>query len=76
MSKLKLNESQIKSCRLSASRIAADVMNFGKSRSTVSIERTILRLLGVSGADETEVPFVNRLVSDLAERNLLLRFPR
>lgn len=72
MSKLKLNESQIKSCRLSASRIAADVMNFGKSRSTVSIERTILRLLGVSGADETEVPFVNRLVSDLAERNLLL----
>ena len=71
MGKLNLNLEQIRSCRESAARIAQAVMGFAQRRSTVSIERAILRLLGVAGADETEVPYVNRLVTCLVEKGWL-----
>ena len=71
MGKLKLDIDTIRSCRESAGRIAQATISFAEQRSTVSIERTILRLLGVAGADENEVPYVNRLVDTLAEKGLL-----
>ena len=71
MGKLNLDLEQIRSCRESAARIAQAVMGFAQRRSTVSIERAILRLLGVAGADETEVPYVNRLVTCLVEKGWL-----
>lgn len=68
MSKLLLDNHQVLCCRESAARIARSVMQFTESRSTLSIERAILRLLGVAGADATEVPYVNRLVEQLLKQ--------
>ena len=71
MSKLHLDNEHVLRCRESAKRIVRSVMEFTQSRSTVSIERTLLRLLGVVGADATEVPHVNRLVQQLAQKGWL-----
>lgn len=71
MSKLNLDSQLVERCRESARRIAHSVMEFARSRSTVSIERAVLRLMGVSGADSTEVPHVNRLVNQLSSRGWL-----
>lgn len=71
MGKLDLNAEHIKTCRESAHHIAKPVIDFTHSRSTFSIERSILRLLGVTGADETGVPFVNRIISSLDKKGLV-----
>jgi len=46
-------------------------MNFARSRSTVSIERAILRLFGVAGANDAGVPYVNHIVDRLEASGLL-----
>lgn len=60
--KLELDHKQIERCRKAAAHIADDVIKFASSHTTVSIERAVLRLLGVEGADEEGVPLVNRVV--------------
>jgi beta-lysine 5,6-aminomutase alpha subunit len=67
MNKLNLNQEQINSCRKYASLIANDVQNFIDSHTTISVERTVLRLLGVDGVDEFSVPLPNKMVDDIVE---------
>lgn len=62
---LGLDNKIIERCRTSASRIAEEVLKFAGSRTTVSIERATLRILGVEGADEEGVPLVNRVVESV-----------
>jgi len=60
--KLDLDPRVIACCRESADAIARSVLAFASERTTVSVERATLRLLGVEGGDEGGVPWVNRVV--------------
>ncbi len=70
-SKLGLDPTQVEACHRLARRIVAAVLDDIEGRSTVAIERALLRLLGVAGADPEGVPFVNRIVSNLHAEGLL-----
>ncbi len=65
MNKLNLDQIKIKESRKYAQAIAFDVQSFIDKHSTVSVERTVLRLLGVDGIDEFGVPIPNRIVDDV-----------
>lgn len=65
MDKLNLDKNKIKECRIIADKIAQDIQDFIDIHSTVSVERTVLRLLGIDGVDEFGVPIPNKLVDDV-----------
>jgi beta-lysine 5,6-aminomutase alpha subunit len=70
-SKLGLDPGVVVACRDAASEITAGVAEEISGKTTVSIERTILRLLGLDGADESEIPLANGVVDHvLAEDQL------
>jgi len=71
-SKLQLDDGIIQRCRDAAGTIAGDVMDFARDRTTTSIERAVLRLLGVEGADSEGTPLVN-LVVEAAQADGLLQ---
>lgn len=68
--KLHLDERLINSCRESARKIAADILNFIEIRSTETVERTVLRLMGINDAVD-EVPVANLVVEAIAARGEL-----
>jgi len=72
-SKLNLDPGVVSACRQAAKRIAEDVFEQISARTTVSVERSITRLMGVDGADELEVPLPNVLVEHIAARGGLER---
>jgi len=72
-SKLGLDPAIVSGCRQAAKRIAEDVFEQISTRTTVSVERSVTRLLGVDGADELEVPLPNVLVERVADRGGLGR---
>ena len=63
--KLDLDQKKIDSARQSAAQIARDMQNFIDAHTTVSTERTVLRLLGVDGVDEVETPIPNVVVDQI-----------
>lgn len=65
MNKLKLDQDIVQSCRDLSNVIAENVQNYIDQHTTVSVERTVLRLLGIDGVDPLGVPIVNRLVDDV-----------
>jgi beta-lysine 5,6-aminomutase alpha subunit len=71
MSKLNLAPEKIARARSLAERIVAPQVAVFRTRSTVSIERACLRLLGIDGADADGVPFVNRFVDQLQLQGLI-----
>ncbi|PKK97566.1 MAG: D-lysine 5,6-aminomutase subunit alpha [Tenericutes bacterium HGW-Tenericutes-3] len=68
MSKLNLDINQISACRKHATNIANQVQTFIDLHSTVSVERSILRLLGVDGINDFGVPLVNIVVDHLLDK--------
>ena len=70
-SKLDLDQGLVAECRQAAGEIAAAVGEEIAGRTTVSVERTIARLLGVDGANELEVPLPNVLVDHVRDRGEL-----
>ncbi|MDR0926244.1 MAG: lysine 5,6-aminomutase subunit alpha [Ignavibacteria bacterium] len=70
-SKVGINLKQVKAARNSAKNIAKNVQTFVNDYTTVAVERTIARLLGIDGVDEFDVPLANVLVNELQEHNLL-----
>ena len=62
MAKLDLDWGLVKEARESAKKIAADSQVFIDAHSTVTVERTICRLLGIDGVDEFGVPLPNVVV--------------
>lgn len=70
-SKLGLDQGQIKNAKKLASRIAHDVQQFVDDYTTVAVERTLCRLLGIDGINQYEVPMPNVVVEHIKERNLL-----
>ena len=64
-SKLGLSTETIADCRRLARQVADGVRRETERYTTVSTERTVLRLLGVDGVDAEEVPIPNRVVEAL-----------
>lgn len=69
--KLNLNQELVTKARKSAKKVADDVQGFIELHTTVSVERAILRLLGIDGVNEFEVPLPNVVIDHLAEKNCL-----
>lgn len=65
MNKLNLDTNKIERCRILADEIAEKIQSFINKHTTVTVERTILRLLGVDGVDEFGVPLPNKIVDDI-----------
>ncbi|MGH9917397.1 MAG: lysine 5,6-aminomutase subunit alpha TIM-barrel domain-containing protein, partial [Nitrososphaerales archaeon] len=61
-SKLDLDPGVVAACRHAAGAIAKQVSERIAGRTTVSVERSVTRLLGIDGADALEVPLPNVLV--------------
>ncbi|WP_069650525.1 lysine 5,6-aminomutase subunit alpha [Caloranaerobacter ferrireducens] len=66
-SKLNLDPNVINSAREAARGIAEDVQEFIDRHTTVSIERTVARLLGIDGVDEIDKPLPNVVVDNIVE---------
>jgi len=67
-SKLNLDRDQIESCRKIAQNIVNPVQRYIDYHSTISIERSVLRLFGVEGA--THLPLVNEIIERLDSQKL------
>ena len=65
--KLKLSSKDIESCHDYAKSVVQDVNDVIDSKSSVSIERTILRVLGVDGVNEFDAPLPNILIDHIVE---------
>lgn len=67
MSKLNLNVETIKQCRNDAKQIANEVQRYIDKHTTVSVERSLLRLLGIDGVNDFDVPLVNVVVDHVVK---------
>ena len=66
-SKLNLDPKVVDSARQHAANIAHDMQEFIDRHTTVSTERTIVRLLGVDGVDDVDTPLPNVVVDHIKE---------
>jgi beta-lysine 5,6-aminomutase alpha subunit len=72
-SKLDLDPGVVAACRQAATQIAGQVSEKIAGKTTVSVERTVARLLGVDGANELDAPLPNVLVDHARDRGELGR---
>ncbi len=72
-SKLNLDPKKVAHARDSARKIAQGVQEFIDRHTTVSTERTILRLLGIDGVDEVDTPLPNVVVDQILDAGGLSR---
>ncbi len=70
-SKLGLDFEKVGYAKEVSKRIADDVQKFVDNYSTVAVERTLCRLLGIDGVDNNEVPLPNVVVDELQEKGVL-----
>jgi beta-lysine 5,6-aminomutase alpha subunit len=70
-SKVGLDFEKVAQARGLARQIADQVQDFVGNYTTVAVERTICRLLGIDGIDANEVPLPNIVVDELKSRGLL-----
>jgi beta-lysine 5,6-aminomutase alpha subunit len=70
---LQLDRAVVERCRALADQVTAQVLEMVRRHTTVSIERTVLRLFGLHDAGPRGVPLVNLAVDALHERGLLGR---
>lgn len=70
-SKLGLDFNKVARARQSAGSIAGEVQNFVATYTTVAVERTLCRLLGIDGVDSNDVPLPNVVVDHLRSKGLL-----
>ena len=64
--KLDLDPAVVRKARLLAARAADPIIELARTHTTVSVERALLRLAGLSGADGEGIPWVNRLTDAVA----------
>ena len=72
-SKLRLDAQIIDRARSAAAAIAERMDEFIRQRSTVAVERTTARLLGIDGVDESDIPLPNIVVDAADDAGLLER---
>lgn len=61
LSKLGLDPQTVARARRLAARAAEPIIELARTHTTVSVERALLRLAGLSGADQAGMPWVNHL---------------
>jgi beta-lysine 5,6-aminomutase alpha subunit len=66
--RLSLDPATVAQARDLARRVGAPVVELARSHSTTSIERAVLRLAGLAGADAEGLPWPNHLVAAVAEQ--------
>jgi len=66
-SKLGLDFNKVDEAKKLAENIATDVQSFVENYTTVSVERTLCRLIGIDGVDENDIPLPNVVVDQLHE---------
>jgi hypothetical protein len=64
--KLDLDPATVRRARTLARRAGRPIVALAHAHTTVSVERAVLRMDGVSGADPDGIPWVNRLVDAVA----------
>ncbi|MEB3203589.1 MAG: lysine 5,6-aminomutase subunit alpha [Candidatus Sericytochromatia bacterium] len=67
MMKLPLDNAKVAYARSLAERVVSPLLESFATRSTVSIERAVLRLYGVDGVDHEDIPWPNRVVDRLKQ---------
>ena len=70
-SKLGLDFTKVAQAKEKAQQIATGVQQFVNEYTTVAVERTLCRLLGIDGVDENQVPLPNVVVDCLKEEGRL-----
>lgn len=70
-SKLGLNFHKVAKARQIAGNIAADMQKFVGRYTTVAVERTLCRLMGIDGIDKNEAPLPNVVVDELMKQGVL-----
>ena len=70
-SKLGLDFKKVESAKELAQNIANEVQEFVNDYTTVAVERTLCRLVGIDGIDENDVPLPNVVVDSIHEKSLL-----
>jgi beta-lysine 5,6-aminomutase alpha subunit len=73
MANIPLDNEQIQRVKALADQIAQQTQEFVARHSSVSVERTILRLYGVDGVDDKGTPLPNRIVEILQEKGEIAR---
>ncbi|HEY8313212.1 MAG TPA: lysine 5,6-aminomutase subunit alpha [Candidatus Baltobacteraceae bacterium] len=63
---LRIDRGTVEGCRTLSRAIAAPINDFIAAHSTVAVERSVLRLLGVDGVGPDEVPIPNLIVDALS----------
>ncbi len=71
MSKIRLDLNKVDEARSSARHIAEETQRFVEKHTTVAVERTVCRLLGIDGVNEEGVPLPNLVVDHLKEKGAL-----
>ena len=66
--KLDLDPATVRRARTLARTAGRPIVRLARTHSTVSVERAVLRLAGVAGADPDGIPWVNRLVDEVREQ--------
>jgi len=70
-SKLGLDFKRVEYARQIAKSIADDVQNFVSNYTTIAVERTLCRLLGIDGVDSNQVPLPNVVTDELKSKGVL-----
>ena len=70
-SKLGLDFTKVEYARGLAKKIADQVQEFVEQYTTVAVERTLSRLMGIDGVDENQVPLPNVVVDSIKEKGVL-----
>src|ERR1700732_865480 len=65
--KLGLDPAVVREARELAHAAGQPIVELARTHTTVSVERAVLRLAGLGGADEDGMPWVNRLVDAVRE---------
>ncbi len=70
-SKLGLDFKKVEEAKQISGKIAAEVQKFVDNYSTVAVERTLCRLIGIDGVDSNDVPLPNVVVDQIHENGVL-----
>lgn len=71
MSRINYDREISTECHKLAKKIVDDVFEFIKKHSTSSVERAILRIMGINGANEEGIPYCNLIVEKAQKANLI-----
>src|ERR1700740_764538 len=65
--KLTIDPRTVREARALAAKAGQPIVEMARTHTTVSVERAVLRLAGLQGADADGMPWVNRLVDAVRE---------